>query len=284
MKPHPPASAPNPRPRRFAGYSPAAHAESVAANRAFWDADATAYLADHGSDLGDAEFQWCPEGLQEGEARVLGIDYGADARALRGLRVLEVGAGAGQCSRWLTVRGVGAVATDLSHGMLAAGAALNRRTGHATPLVQCDGTVLPFADSTFDVSFSAYGVFPFVPDIGAVLRELRRVTRDGGRVAFSVTHPIRWAFADDPTEGGLTATRSYFDRAPYIETDASGALAYAEHHRTLGDYVRAIAAAGLTLDDLIEPLWPEGRDVVWGGWSKLRGERLPGTAIFVCGV
>ncbi|HPB72717.1 MAG TPA: SAM-dependent methyltransferase, partial [Phycicoccus sp.] len=54
-----------------------------------------------------------------------------------------------------------------------------------------------------------------------------------------------------------------------------------EHHRTLGDRVREIVAAGLVLVDLVEPEWPDGNDQTWGGWSPLRGAHLPGTAIFV---
>ena len=67
--------------------------------------------------------------------------------------------------------------------------------------------------------------------------------RPGGRFAFSVTHPTRWMFPDDPGEAGLTATQSYWDRTPYVEVDdASGVVAYVEHHRTLGDWVRLLAA------------------------------------------
>ena len=76
--------------------------------------------------------------------------------------------------------------------------------------------------------------------------------------------------------------QSYFDRTPYVEVDDGGAATYVEHHRTLGDRVRDVVAAGLVLDDLVEPEWPEGRDRVWGQWSPLRGELFPGTAIFVC--
>ena len=64
--------------------------------------------------------------------------------------------------------------------------------------------------------------------------------------------------------------------------DAAGLPTYVEHHRTLGDRVRDVVAAGLVLDDLVEPEWPEGRDTVWGQWSPLRGALFPGTAIFVC--
>jgi SAM-dependent methyltransferase len=152
----------------------------------------------------------------------------------------------------------------------------------SVPFVQCDGRRLPFADGAFDVVFTAYGVVPFVADSDVVMLEASRVLRPGGRFVFSTTHPIRWAFPDDPGPEGLTVRQSYFDRTPYVEQDSHGWATYVEHHRTLGDRVREIAAAGLQLADLVEPAWPEGHDEPWGGWSPLRGRLVPGTAIFVC--
>ena len=114
------------------------------------------------------------------------------------------------------------------------------------------------------------------------MAEAARVLVPGGRWVFATTHPTRWAFPDDPGPGGLTATMSYFDRTPYVEFDANNIPTYVEHHRTFGDRVREIVAAGLTLVDVIEPSWPAGHSQIWGQWSPLRGAILPGTAIFVC--
>ena len=59
-------------------------------------------------------------------------------------------------------------------------------------------------------------------------------------------------------------TWSYFDHRPYVEVDDTGAEIYVEHHRTLGDRVREIVAAGLVLLDVVEPEWPPGHDRIWG--------------------
>ena len=113
------------------------------------------------------------------------------------------------------------------------------------------------------------------------MREVARVLRPGGRWVFSTTHPLRWALPDDPGEAGLVVRSSYFDRTPYVEEGLDGAAVYVEHHRTLGDRVRELVAAGFVLDDLVEPEWPDDNDQVWGGWSPHRGRLVPGTAIFV---
>ena len=256
-----------------AGYQDVPDDEGGSAARGWWDANAFEYLAEHGAFLGDAGFRWGPEGLTEAEAGLLGPVAGQD--------VLEVGAGAAHCSRWLVGQGARSVATDVAHGMLAGAARLNHRTGVVVPLVEADARALPFAEEGFDVVFTSFGAIPFVPDAVRVHAEAARVLRPGGRWVFSVTHPVRWAFPDDPTTRGLTAHRPYFDRRPYVEQDDGGHVLYAEYHRTLGDHVRDVVAAGLRVRDVVEPEWPAWNDQVWGGWGPERGAYLPGTAVFV---
>ncbi|MGH3914273.1 MAG: class I SAM-dependent methyltransferase [Pseudonocardiaceae bacterium] len=248
--------------------------ESVVVNRRWWDADASDYLDAHGAFLGVTDFVWCPEGLRESEARLLG--------GLAGRRILEVGCGSAPCARWLSKQGAHVVGLDLSAGMLRHAVAAARDTGITVPLVQADAGRLPFADGSFDLACSAFGAVPFVADSAAVMREVARVLRPGGRWVFAVTHPMRWIFPDDPGKPGLTVAQSYFDRSPYVEADARGQPTYVEHHRTMGDRVREIVAAGLRLDDLVEPEWPTGLEREWGQWSPLRGALFPGTAIFCC--
>jgi SAM-dependent methyltransferase len=249
-------------------------AGSVRASRRWWDADADDYHAAHGAFLGDADFVWCPERLREADARLLGD--------VTGRHVLEVGCGAAMCSRWLARAGARPVAFDVSAGMLRHARRLGAATDIGVPLIQADAQHLPFAAASFDVAFTAFGAVPFVADSARVMREVARVLRPGGRWVFATSHPLRWIFPDDPGPGGLTADTSYFDRTPYVEFDVAGAPTYVEHHRTLGDRVRELVAAGFRLVDLIEPAWPADLRDEWGQWSPLRGAILPGTAIYAC--
>jgi SAM-dependent methyltransferase len=322
------------------------------ASRTYWEAEADAYQAEHGAFLAGAAgsgvdsdapidriahqgtaFVWGPEGLTEAEAGLLGpVDD------LVGRRVLEVGCGAAQCSRWLAEQGVRAVGIDIALAQLrhalppeppapptdpapttgprrvsgdhvrssptGSGSGPSKpdatftgpsggvvpafgRAGVALPLGWVDvlvatATALPFGDATFDAAFASYGAIQFVGDLPRLLAEVHRVLRPGGRWVFSVTHPIRWAFPDDPGAAGLAASGSYFDRTPYVERDGSGAAVYAEFHRTIGDYVRALVGAGFAIETIVEPEWPDWNDSTWGGWSPLRGTHLPGTLIIGC--
>jgi len=247
--------------------------EAEAANRADWDAEADAYQAEHGDFLGDARFVWSPEGLDEETARLLGD--------VNGLRVLDLGCGAAQCARWLRTQGAESIGVDLSWRQLQHARRLDEETSVEVPTVCGSVSSLPFDDASFDLVSSAFGALPFVVEIAGALREVTRVLRSPGRAVFSVVHPVRRMYPDDPTEQGLTITRSYFDRAAYVESSEDGETAYVEPHHTLGDWVGAIGAAGLVLDQLIEPEWPPGHTRVWGGWGPIRSALLPGTAIFV---
>jgi SAM-dependent methyltransferase len=252
---------------------PADSGETVRANRQWWDAGAADYQAEHGDFLGDADFVWGPEGLREADAHLLGEPGGRT--------VLEIGCGAAQCGRWLVGQGARVVALDLSAGQLHQAHKLDERTGVPVPVAQADAQHLPIADGVVDIACSAYGALPFVADSARVMAEAARVLRPGGRWVFSVTHPMRWCFLDDEGPDGLVVRDSYFDRRPYVEYVENGQATYVEHHRTIGDRVREITAAGLQLVDLVEPEWPDGHEQPWGPWSPLRGKLMPGTAIFV---
>lgn len=253
---------------------PVSEADSRAANGPDWDRYADEYQATHGDFLGDIGFVWGPEGLTEEQAHALG--------PLAGRRVLELGSGAGQCSRWVSVQGGRGIGLDLSHRQLQHSRRLDEATGVTVPSVRGTATDLPFRDGSFQVVFCAFGALQFVAEIDRTIGEVARVLTRPGRFAFSITHPSRWVFPDDPGPEGLTASQPYWDRRPYVEVDPdTDAVAYVEHHRTLGDWVRLLAGHGFVLEDLIEPEWPEGHERIWGGWSPLRGRITPGTALFV---
>lgn len=249
-------------------------ATSRRANARDWDAYADEYQATHGEFLGDIGFVWGPEGTREADLGLLGDPAGK--------RILELGSGAGQCSRWLTARGGHAVGLDLSVRQLQHAVRIDEATGVAVPGVCGTATALPFADASFDVVFCSFGALQFVADIDDAVAEAARVLRPGGRFAFSITHPIRWMFPDSPEADGLVVSQPYWDRRPYVEVDdETDRVRYVEHHRTLGDWVRLLGGHGFVLRDLVEPEWPAGHERYWGGWSRQRGELMPGTAILV---
>jgi demethylmenaquinone methyltransferase / 2-methoxy-6-polyprenyl-1,4-benzoquinol methylase len=102
--------------------------------------------------------------------------------------VLDLAAGTGTSSQPFADAGATVVPCDFSIGMLQVG----KRAKPHLPFTAGDGTRLPFADATFDAVTISFGLRNIV-DPEAGLRELRRVTRRGGRlVVCEFSHPT-WA-------------------------------------------------------------------------------------------
>jgi SAM-dependent methyltransferase len=122
--------------------------------------------------------------------------------------VLEVGCGTGVVLRDLIAlvgRGGRVAGIDRSRAVLAAARRACRGTG--VTLRHADAAKLPFADDGFDVTL-AVTVLLHVADPLAVVREMARVTRPGGRVAvqdqdfgtLALAHPDR-ALSDRILDG-----------------------------------------------------------------------------------
>lgn len=247
--------------------------QADSASLVYWQAAAADYQAEHGQFLGGPDgigFVWGPEGHTEADLQLLG-----PTAELAGKRILEVGCGGGQAGRWLAAQGAHVVGIDISTAMLVHA----RRPPHPLPVAAATATALPFPDATFDAAFTSYGAIPFVADIHTLFAEASRVLRPGGRWVYSTLHPIRWAMPDDPGWDGLRVTMSYFGANAYVERDAAGNPSHAEFHHPLGEQVDALVHAGLVIEQLLEPEWPEWNDQTWNGWSPLRGQYLPGTVI-----
>ncbi len=102
--------------------------------------------------------------------------------------VLDLAAGTGTSSQPFADRGATVVPCDFSLGMLRVG----KRARPALPFTAGDATLLPFADDTFDSVTTSFGLRNIVdPERG--LREMRRVTRPGGRLVVCEFSSPTWA-------------------------------------------------------------------------------------------
>jgi len=98
-----------------------------------------------------------------------------------GLRFLDVAAGSGALSLPAARLGALVTATDITPAMIERLAERARREGLDVATRVMDGHALELDDDHFDIAGSQYGVMLF-PDLPRALREMKRVTRPGGRV------------------------------------------------------------------------------------------------------
>lgn len=105
-----------------------------------------------------------------------------DLRA--GQRVLDVAAGNGNASLAAARRWCQVTSTDYVPTLLARGKARAAADGLAIAFQEADAEALPFADASFDVVASTYGVM-FTPDQQRAAAEMLRVCRPGGKIGLA---------------------------------------------------------------------------------------------------
>ncbi len=192
----------------------------------------------------------------------LGLDQGWRRRTIGMLLlaptslVLDLACGTGDFARELAAAGFRAVGADLSFGMLAAS-----RAGGA-PVLEADGTALPFVDGTLDGVVSGFALRNFA-DLAGVLAECGRVLRPGGRLALlEVDAPASpllrlghrvWFNEVVPRLGALLSDGAAYrylprsvaylpSRADLLATVTAAGFTDARHHELSGGVTQVVTA------------------------------------------
>jgi len=195
-----------------------------------YDAMASAYAADNSTSPYNAFYE------RPATMAILG--------KVDGLRVLEVGCGAGLLTTWLVDQGAAVTAMDVSPAMLDLA---RRSVGRRAELVLADLAVpLPFETGSFDIVVASL-VLHYVRDWEAALREIRRALSPNGVVVFSTHHPTMDWMVSSPED--------YFALKQVTETWTIGGRGFEVSfwRRPLTAMSDAIAGAGFVIERLVEP-------------------------------
>lgn len=164
---------------------------------------------------------------------------------LTGARVLDVGGGPGYFASAFAQRGASYVGLEPDVGeMSAAGISVAQA-------VRGDGTCLPFADGTFDITYSS-NVAEHIPNPWDMGQEMLRVTKPGGLVLLSYTVWLG-PFGGHETGlwehyvGGAFARDRYTRRHGHPPKNVFGTSLFALSAREGLDWARRISSRDATL-------------------------------------
>jgi SAM-dependent methyltransferase len=250
-----------------------------------WDLIAAAYQERYGIDCDDLHL-----GPMTPGARRLGLVDDLDGRA-----VLEIGCGGAQNLIAAVAGGARrAVGADPSAAQLDEARRLAAEHGAAIELHALDAESIDALPADFDLVISVYALM-YVERVERALAAMARRLAPGGRLIVSVDHPLR--LAGEWSDDGRFEIASYFARGwqrwPFDFPERGITAELQRFHRTVGDWVAALLATGLTLTALLEPEPEAGPDAAFGSRSKHgsdsprnvfhpdRLRRVPGTLILV---
>jgi SAM-dependent methyltransferase len=163
------------------------------------------------------------------------------------VRFLDLATGTGAVAMRAARAGAKVTGIDLAPRLIETARRRARAEGLSVRFDVGDAEALPYPDASFDAVSSAMGII-FAPDHEAIARELARVCRPGGTIAFSAWRP----------GGGWTpVTRRYFEPPALGEPDP---LNWGDEART-----RALLAESFELrfEDGDAPLTGEGGEAIW---------------------
>ena len=165
---------------------------------------------------------------------------------VRGRRVLDAGCGNGYLSRMLADRGALVTGVEPGQSLFSFAASREASSPRGIRYVQTD--ICKISDlGDFD-SVVASMVLPVIPAWTDAMRACVSVLRPGGLFVFTVNHPcFEGLWPTWRANGGAYRIERYLER--YEIPGPRGT----DFHRTIGDYLNALAGLGCRLISIAEP-------------------------------
>ncbi len=215
--------------------------DSIARNRAHWNADAERWVEAGRRRYARDEPCWGVWSLPESQLGLLPDVTDAD--------VVELGCGTAYVSAWLARRGGRPIGVDPAEAQLLTAQLLQREFGIRFPLVQAAGEHVPLRSASFDLVISEYGAAIWA-DPYHWIPEAARLLRVGGALVFLGNADLLMLCVPDdeavPAEQSLLRPQFGMHRMEWPDTVG------VEFHLPHGDMIRLLRTSGFEVLDLVE--------------------------------
>ncbi|ENN87191.1 hypothetical protein RHSP_24236 [Rhizobium freirei PRF 81] len=195
------------------------------------------------------------EGYSRLQRSVEGLAGAAEWPAIRallpdlyGLEVADLGCGFGWFCRWAAEQGAaGVLGLDVSDKMLARARA--ETTDARVRYDSADLEKLELPKASFDLVYSSLA-FHYIEDFAGLLATIRRALKPGGRLIFSIEHPIYMAprqpaWLTDEDGGRIWPLNSYqIEGKRLTNWLAEGVV---KQHRTMGTTLNLLIKSGFAI-------------------------------------
>jgi SAM-dependent methyltransferase len=187
---------------------------------------------------------------------------------VHGNRLLDGGCGEGYLSRILTTRGAVVTGLDKSSALIAA--ARDERDRLGLNITYHVGSLdnIPEEDETFDVVVCNH-VMNDIENPAAVLKEIGRVTKGGGRLILLMLHPCFYTAGAERQVSDSIPIKAYFDmRQISVRLEVAGLGSPDLVHMTLYSlerYISMIVDSGYVITQVAEP-HPTSEQLDDGWW------------------
>ncbi|MEN9413325.1 MAG: hypothetical protein RLZZ342_412 [Candidatus Parcubacteria bacterium] len=191
-------------------------------------------------------------------AKVIAPNFVRMVAPQRGETILDIGCGEGYFTRLLAASGAQVAGADIAPELIA-------RAKKDTPAIKyhvASADALAFAqDASYDV-LTCVLALQNMEKLEAVMKEVSRVLKSGGRCVFVLNHPAfripkksAWGWDDAQktqyrrVDAYLSASREKMDMTPGKKGEHEYTYSF---HRSLQDHMKAFAAAGLCITRMEE--------------------------------
>lgn len=174
---------------------------------------------------------------------------------LAGKRVLDLGCGFGWHCRYAIENGARSVTgVDISEKMLARARSINNDMRIEYVRTAIEDFAYPVG--TYDLVISSLA-FHYVADFGEVCRRIAGSLAPGGKLVFSVEHPIFTASGEQEWCVDANSARRHWPVDNYFNEGTRDTNWMAEHvikyHRTMETYLNTVVGCGFSMDGVDEP-------------------------------